>query len=162
MISRLPFALAVNPGNDQLLQKLRELENYDVGHINRSVMTKYGWSADKAKELEIETKKFFALAFLDQGHYHIPEPDVDEYWHRMILHSRFYVDFCESMFQGYYHHTPEPDDGALSIENRERSLKLIKYWFGTEWGSVVQTCTQCRGPVIYEALQPIPSALPNF
>ncbi len=70
-MSTLPFGLAVDPQNDVLLQKLRLLENYNFDHITRDVQKKYGWSIDRSKYTEIETKKFFALAFLDQGYYHI-------------------------------------------------------------------------------------------
>ena len=60
------------------------------------------------KKIETETKRFFSFAFLDPGYYHIPEPDVDEYWHRMILHTQWYSKFCLDTFGQYYHHTPEP------------------------------------------------------
>jgi hypothetical protein len=162
MPSTLPFGLIVDPKNDELLARLRVLENYDCEHITRSVQSKYGWDPDRAKKVEIDTKKFFALGFLDQGHYHIPEDDVDEYWHRMILHTRFYIDFCDQIFGEYYHHMPEPDANALNEENRNRTLKLMPYWFGDTWKSVVKTCTQCRGPYVVSILQPASDVLPKF
>lgn len=162
MSDAMPFGLIVNPQNDGLLAKLRELEIYDFEHITRSVQSKYGWDSDKAKAVEVETKKYFALAFLDQGHYHIPQEDVDEYWHRMILHTRFYIDFCNAIFGAYYHHTPEPDANSLNDENRRRTLQLMPYWFGTQWNNLVKTCTQCKGPVLFVSLQPAPGTLPGL
>lgn|SRR5574337_361112 len=153
-MSALPLGLIHDPQNPLLLQRLAELEAYDFSHITRSVQDKYGWDPDKSRSVEIETKKFFSLAFLDQGYYHIPEPDIDEYWHRMILHTQFYIAFCDAIFGGYYHHTPEPSDDKLNEENRNRTLELIPKWYGNSWRSVVKTCTQCRGPYIASNLQP--------
>ena len=112
-------------GNPKLDEVLRKLEAYDFSPVTKSCIDRYGWSAEKAQQTEIETKRFFSLAFLDPGHYHIPESDVDEYWHRMILHTQWYQQFCLDTFGAYYHHTPEPEQNLISEENRKRSLALI-------------------------------------
>lgn len=158
----LPLGLKKDPRNPALIEKLLELETYDFREINQSVQTKYNWTQEKTEHYEREAKKFFALAFLDAGAYHIPEADVDEYWHRMILHTKFYNEFCQKIFGTYYHHTPEPDETLVSEENRRRSLALIPYWFGTEWGTLVRTCTQCRGPFLSTSLRPAAETLPGF
>ncbi|MDN8617193.1 glycine-rich domain-containing protein [Variovorax ginsengisoli] len=140
------LGLARTTGNKKLNAVLRKLENYDFEPITRSCSARYGWAPKKARKVELEAKRFFSFAFLDPGHYHIPEEDVDEYWHRMILHTQWYQKFCMKMFGDYYHHTPEPDKDLVSKENRMRSLRLIEHWYGYPWQDLVKTCTQCRGP----------------
>ncbi len=155
------LGLARTTGNKKLDAALKKLEKYDFLAVTRSCANRYGWKAAKASETEIETKRFFSLAFLDQGYYHIPEPDVDEYWHRMILHTQWYHKFCLEMFGQYYHHTPEPDQSLISEENRKRSMELIEHWYGYAWKSVVLTCTQCTGPgsgTVFQGLEPSESA----
>ncbi|MBL8298081.1 MAG: hypothetical protein JNN30_06975 [Rhodanobacteraceae bacterium] len=121
------LGIARSTGNKRLDAALGKLEKYDFSAITESCASRYEWKAAKAVDMEIETKRFFSLAFLDPGHYHIPEPDVDEYRHRMILHTQWYHKFCMDTFGQYYHHTPEPDQSLISGENRQRSLELIKH-----------------------------------
>jgi hypothetical protein len=162
MANRKPLNILLDLGNERLEAKLLELERYDFSAITRSCIDRYEWTESRAKNAEYEAKRFFSLAFLDPGHYHIPEADVDEYWHRMILSTRWYMDFCDAIFGKYYHHTPEPSKEALNTENRQRSLEVVKHWFGYEWENLVTTCTQCKGPYEPESfrdLRPIQSSL---
>ena len=88
-----PLSLVRDTGNPELDKALGKLERYDFTTITKSCVDRYGWETGRAENAEIEAKQFFALAFLDSGHYHIPSPDVDEYWHRMILHTVWYNKF---------------------------------------------------------------------
>lgn len=144
---RAPLGLMVDPRNDDLVRRLAFLEKYDFSVITKDVSDKYGWSEEKAKEVELQFKRFMSLAWLDRSEYHIPEIDVDEYWHRAILHTQWYGRFCQDMFGSFYHHTPEPSPDNVNQRNRDRSLELIKYWYGQEWEHLVRTCTQSKGPV---------------
>ncbi|QWT14556.1 hypothetical protein [Sphingobium xenophagum] len=158
----LPLELKVDPLSAEVAKRLDSLSQYDFSAITDDVTRKYGWKSAKSISVEKQVKQFFALAFLDPGYYHIPEEDVDEYWHRMILHTVWYSDFCQSVFGQFYHHTPEPDPAHISEENRERTKRLVDYWFATEWNNLVLTCTQCRGPALEFGVKPDDSALPNF
>lgn len=155
------LGLSRSTGNKKLDAALKKLAKYDFSSITESCADRYGWKVKKAEETELETKRFFSFAFLDPGFYHIPEADVDEYWHRMILHTQWYQKFCLDIFGQYYHHTPEPDQSLLSKENRERTLGLIEHWYGYKWESLVRTCTQCKGPysaLVFEGLEPAEDA----
>ncbi|MBD8084656.1 hypothetical protein [Chryseobacterium caseinilyticum] len=72
----LPIGLKVNPQNIKLINVLKRLEDYDFSSITQSCMQKYSWEKDYAIKIEVWTKQFFSLAFLDNGYYHIPENDV--------------------------------------------------------------------------------------
>ncbi|MGA9867002.1 MAG: hypothetical protein WBQ75_11255 [Acetobacteraceae bacterium] len=155
-----PLDLKVDPINAGVLAKLRLLDGYDFLAITADAERKLGWSSTHSAEIEKQVKQFLSLAFLDPGFYHIPELDVDEYWHRMILHTQWYAKFCDDVFGSYYHHTPEPDPAHMNQANRDRSVKLADYWFGTKWANLVRTCTQCRGPFIVSGIAPDPQTMP--
>lgn len=157
-----PLGLRVDPRNPELLERLQRLDAYDFGPITKDVQEKYGWTAEKAAAVEYDTRQFLSLTYLDQGWYHIPEIDIDEYWHRMILHTQWYSNFCEAIYGGYYHHTPDPDCGPENEKAKIRTAALARYWFDREWGELVRTCTQCSGPVIPSMLRPNPETLPRL
>ena len=143
--SLLPLGLRHDTGNPILNAHLAKLENYDFELVTRSCAQKYGWSHEKASAVAYQVKQFFALSLLDPGAYHIPEEDVDEYWHRMILHTRWYQQLCDDVFWGiFHHHTPEPDPDLLNEENRIRTRTVANHWFGLDWVNLVKTCTQCK------------------
>lgn len=52
-----------------------------------------------------------ALEGLESG-VAMPSKAVDELWHQLMLHSRFYHEFCQEAFGGYLHHEPGPLAGA--------------------------------------------------
>ncbi|MBV1911861.1 MAG: hypothetical protein KUG78_21385 [Kangiellaceae bacterium] len=152
MTPKLPLNLIKDTDNPRCNNALRRLELYDFSLIRNSCIEKYGWSQNEAKDVELETKQFLALPFLDPHFYHIPEEKVDDFWHRMILHTQWYSHFCEETYGFFLHHTPEPKGAKADMVNRDRSIQLAKLWFGKDWSNLVRTCTQCRGPSVPTAL----------
>lgn len=153
MTTTLPLGLVKNPDNPRCSNSLRKLELYDFSLITNSCIEKYGWSEQEAKEIELETKQFLALPFLDPHFYHIPEEKVDDYWHRMILHTQWYHKFCDDTYGFFLHHTPEPKGQQPDLVNRDRSIELARQWYGKDWTDLVRTCTQCRSACITPALK---------
>lgn len=64
---------------------------------------KYGIEVDieVAKKLEIEFKKFVAIALLKPSRRNAPSGPVDMYWHFFVLHTPEYVVFCNDIFGEY-------------------------------------------------------------
>lgn len=54
-----------------------------------------------AKKLEIEFKKFVAIALLKPSRRNAPSGPVDMYWHFFVLHTPEYVDFSTAIFGEY-------------------------------------------------------------
>ena len=69
----LPLGLQVDPRNSGVYDALKGLEAYDFSSITSDVQRKYSWPADHANKVELYIKRFFSLAFLDPGSYHIPK-----------------------------------------------------------------------------------------
>ncbi|MGE3335518.1 MAG: hypothetical protein AB7I36_17885 [Rhodospirillaceae bacterium] len=160
---KLPLGLKVDPQSKILLMRLAKIEDYDFSGISADIKRKLRWTPRKIAKTELEVRRFFSLAMLDPGYYHIPEVDVDDYWHRMILHTVWYTKFCKSVFGGYFDHTPEPDPDHLNQRNRERTVKVVSYWYGSKWPKLVKTCTQCNHPTTLKTLpKPAKGAMPRF
>lgn len=51
-----------------------------------------------AEALELEFKRFMALALLRPNNVYAPPGPVDMYWHFFVLHTRDYADFCSSVW----------------------------------------------------------------
>jgi len=145
-MTNLPLELTKDPMSVGCVAALRRLEFYDCDRINRMCREKYGWSGEEAKDNERITKKFLSLNILDPSVYHIPTQVADDYWHRMILDTKWYTRFCDDIFGSFLHHTPMEKTQQKDEFNRDRSLRAAKYWFGEGWGNLVRTCTQCKGP----------------
>jgi len=143
--SDMPLSLVRDPGNPHLIKRLQELEAYDCSVVRLHVAERLKWDESRAKEAEFRTKQFMALSFLDMGEAHAPEADVDEFWHGMVMHTRWYHAFCDLIFGEYYHHMPEPAGAALDEERRERSVVAASLWFGERRGfDMIMNCRRCQ------------------
>ena len=141
----MPLSLVLDPGNLHLIKRLQELEAYDFSVVRRHVSERLKWDESRAKEAELRTKQFMALSFLDMGEAHAPEADVDEFWHAMVMHTRWYHAFCDLIFGEYYHHEPEPAGASLDHERRERSVASMVRWFGDRPGfGLIMDCRRCQ------------------
>lgn len=136
----LPLDL-VRPPSEQLLPKLLQLERYDFSPVNWVLTTRFGWSEDRTMAVERSTKRFLALGLLEPETHHCPVEEEDEYWHAMIINTPWYFEFCDCIFDRYYHHTPDLDFGANRVM-MDRSLAARAIWFN-DVGRRAR-CSRCR------------------
>lgn len=143
MAQEYPLGLALDPENADLMQQLHRLEEYDFSEVTVLCQRKYGWSEEKAKELERITKQFLALAFIDWGHPHLPTEDIDQYWHRMILQTRWYATFCNDIFGFYFHHglSPFAEKTGEGVKEAKRTEVLMNHFFRQP----IQLVAECSG-----------------
>jgi len=140
---KLPLGLVRDPSNPLLLGRLKELETFDFSAPRRHASTRLGWDEATALDVELRTKQYMALGFLDMGESHVPEVDADEFWHSMMLHTRWYHAFCQVVFGEYFHHTPgEP--GGIDEGRRDRSLAGVHQWFGERAVNLTINCRACQ------------------
>lgn len=146
----LPLNLHRDPLNDRLVAVLGRLEAYDFSRINEMCAARFGWSVEKCRWAEMKLKQFLALMFLDPDSYHAPGVEADEYWHRAILDTRWYVEMCEELFGTYIHHAPLAALGEEQEDYRARTLRALTHWFVDDdyRGDyrLIETCQQCKGP----------------
>lgn len=145
-MDKLPLGLLINPKNDMLVERLDVLEQYDFTGIDIIVSRKLLWKQEEIDRVRLEAKKFLSLALLDHEVGHVPKSDVDEYWHRMILQTRWYEKFCKDIFGFFIHHgpsvVPNPKQEELLAS---RTAKGMIHWYGSDWVGFRGMC--CAGPV---------------
>jgi hypothetical protein len=115
--------------HEEALAGIQRLADYDLSNIRRDVGVKLGWSPRKCALVEREVKQFMALFFLDKGRAHSPTAEVDEFWHRMILHTRWYAGFCDAVFGTFFHHSIDVNRTAAVIDVKVRTKQLLAEWF---------------------------------
>ena len=142
-----PLGLTRDPGNPKTIEKLRQLEGYDMGPI-RKLLVRDGWDEKNTKEVELRTKRFLALVFLDPGEVHTPAyGGVDEFWHQMIVYTPWYHEFCHAVFGEYLHHIPDPElSESGAKDGGKRTAELRAYWFGEKTTEALLIPPPCRVP----------------
>jgi hypothetical protein len=156
----LPLGLRVDPIHIGVLAKLRILESCDFSRITDDAEKRLDWTKQRASEMETQAKQFLSLVYLDPGYSHTPEIDVDAYWHRMILNTEWYIKFCDDVFGLYCHHILI-DPTEETLKDRERSAKLVHYWFGITWVNFLPRCSN-QGRAVYLGIAPEPQTMPTF
>lgn len=76
---------------------------------------------ETARLLEWEFKKFVALTLIEPGLVFAPSGPVDMYWHFMILHTKEYREFCQTIWGSFQHHPR----GSLYEDERESGETIL-------------------------------------
>ena len=139
--SELPLGLVLDPKNPKLISKLRELDQYDFTVISKKCERVLKWNPEDTDRLAKQAKQFLALALLDPDYYHVPAYDADQYWHRMILQTTWYKNFCDSIFGFFLSHDPPEYPATLGEETIDRSVALMKHWYGI----IINRPAECSG-----------------
>lgn len=72
---------------------------------------------EEGEALFIEAKKFLILSFIDVGvSWDMYSTRIDETWHKFVLFTRQYADFCHRYFGRYLHHNPDNAPGPPGDE----------------------------------------------
>lgn len=120
-MARTPLGLTRDTGVPALNDRLLGLEQYPFAVILRRVSrlrTENGQPpltpAEKAA-MELKAKRFFSLILLDPDQPHVPDVEIDEVWHAMVLNTPWYRTFCHAIFGAFIDHTP-PDDDDVDVD----------------------------------------------
>lgn len=102
--------------------------DYPILYLAEEFSTEEGCDLEAAKEIELEIKKYL---FLTQ-HSEFPLPMggvLDRYWHKFILDTKQYSEFCESALGSFVHHVPARGD-KFTKENHRNLKQLYTKYFG--------------------------------
>lgn len=98
---------AVLPADRQLDSALMEkVRNVDLSQVRNYLISRKGWSIPRTDNAIEGYCRFLYLC----GTFHKVRPpqDVDEVWHRHILHTEQYANDCMNLFGRFIHHRPFP------------------------------------------------------
>ncbi|OGT45726.1 MAG: hypothetical protein A3E83_04640 [Gammaproteobacteria bacterium RIFCSPHIGHO2_12_FULL_41_20] len=93
--------------NPSLEQAKQYIYSIDFSMIIQKMVNHDGWcesdavkTADLYRNFLYLNKKYATETILP------PSQDVDEFWHYHILDTKKYIQDCENIFGGYFHHYP--------------------------------------------------------
>lgn len=94
--------------DDEQRATLRYIEDFDLSSELRAAVEEGDIEEDEVEAAERETKRFLALAFLQEVEdRHLgPTRKVDAVWHAFILNTEAYHAFSMRVYQEILHHVP--------------------------------------------------------
>lgn len=94
--------------DDEQRATLQYIEEFDLSSELRSAVEEGDVEEDEVEAAERETKRFLALASLQdvEGRRLGPTRKVDALWHAFILNTEAYHDFCMKVYGEMLHHVP--------------------------------------------------------
>ena len=92
------------------------IEAIDLSQINLYFQLKKGWSEERVTQAVTDYR--FFLSRIDSRFNTSPTSDVDDIWHRHILHTKQYAYDCMRVFGKFIHHEPF----EISVENTAQSV----------------------------------------
>ncbi len=114
--------------NNQLLEKILSWDLEKI--VNYVVLENPELSESDIRKAEVEYKNYIYLTLLTGEFLSIPTRIVDFIWHAHILHTKDYINFCNSVAGGYIHHAPVEYSGQGFEENRHKIEVLSQEVFG--------------------------------
>ncbi len=97
--------------DQHLFQKIQGL---DLSEIEKYLMVKKGWSELKTKNA---IQGYHQYLYLVEKVGNISPPqEIDDVWHRHILHTKQYEIDCRNIFGRFIHHEPFPVSVAIGNE----------------------------------------------
>jgi len=110
---------------------LTQILNWDLGEItNFAILENPSIPSEKILQATKEYKYYMYLVMITDESLTIPTAVVDAIWHAHILHTKDYINFCETLAGHYIHHTPRAYDETEHQLNNEDMSILSKEVFG--------------------------------
>ncbi|HEX3842646.1 MAG TPA: hypothetical protein VHU85_17780 [Acidimicrobiales bacterium] len=129
--------LSASPNIDEEL--LNGVTQIDLSMVRAKLMDPEegsGWTMAHAQRVEIEYRRYLALARRYPSRAVVPSKIVDTFWHYHILDTQAYAKDCELAFGYFLHHFPYfgmrgDDDKRALDEAYDETLHLYEDHFGT-------------------------------
>ncbi|TMC06755.1 MAG: hypothetical protein E6J41_17765 [Chloroflexi bacterium] len=123
---------------------LRQLDQYPFDQVRAQLLADGMEPATVERSIE-ELRKYFKLiahGYRDLG---MTSPEVDAAWHALILHTRDYAEFCQSVFGRFIHHRPLRGAEVADVAPAANLHRAYSAVFGTPDPRVWQEVTKCNG-----------------
>ena len=123
---------------DQIVAAIQALDLTPIKFKATRKEDGYGWSAERANQVEIAYKRYLILHAKYPEMTLAPDQDVDRLWHMHILDTRKYAADCQATFGHFLHHFPylglRGEDDAKALDDAFRKQKEL---YAKEFGEPV-------------------------
>jgi hypothetical protein len=119
--------------NEEQLDRLRVIEEYDLWFIIERVRSKGIIAEHLTDQAVTEFKKYMALVALGYEELGMHSSEVDEIWHNFILFTREYGEFCDRACGHMIHHRPNT---SRRPELPPTSVATFKDAYSTFFGTI--------------------------
>lgn len=134
--------------DSEVLKKLGLIVSLDFDPVKERMLADFpDYSGEALREMELEVKRFLALALFEPkaGHRIVVSEKIDTLWHYFILHTHVYHRFCADVYGAYLHHIPIlPAQKAELGPDYLKTRQLYERYFGPPpshlWGDSQQIC----------------------
>lgn len=99
-----PFDLS----EEKYEQAIETLRDFDLSPVSEQLWDE---GVEDVDSLEAHFRRFIKYVLDNPYEKVAPSPAVDQYWHKFILNTKLYHEFCDQIFGEYLHHTPNTDHG---------------------------------------------------
>lgn len=139
------------------LEKLHQIDSFNYDSTKKKVSEQFSHSVtEDYLNTGIENlKKYYAIALLDPKNEHAVSKFVDPFWHAHILHTKKYIDFCDSIFGQYIQHEPLDEENTVDYNKvkilYDYTLKTYKKVFShvdPSWWPDLSITNNKKGPVV--------------
>lgn len=87
-----------------------KIQGLDLEQIKLYFLKRHNWSLEK---VENAISGYHQFLYLVEKVGHIsPSKEIDDIWHRHILHTKQYAEDCHEIFGRFIHHNPFPISGT--------------------------------------------------
>ena len=134
--------------DSDVLRKLGLVVSVDFEPVKNRLLVDFpNHTKQELDEMEIEVKRFLALALFEPnpGHRIVVSEKIDALWHYFILHTQEYRNFCQEVYGSYLNHVPIlPHKKKELGADYAKTRKLYAVYFGKPpkrlWGDAQQIC----------------------
>lgn len=93
--------------SDFHIDRVNQIDSFDYSRIAKKVnLEVHGLTSKYLMEGIENLKRYYVVALLDPLNEHAVSNFVDRFWHAHIIHTKEYMEFCNSVFGQYIHHKP--------------------------------------------------------
>ena len=117
------------------LRVLKKADAFDIEPVIESLHDEVSISKERLREYWKELQKWLVASLVYPAEEFVMMGPVDLLWHKFVLHTRLYAEFCWSVLGDFVHHEPEPigakgfsnSFGARTFEKRIPPSKVKSY-----------------------------------
>lgn len=111
--------------DEEKAEAKQALSNYDLTFITEQLRED---GVSDPETLELKFKKYIYTSWANPTEEIAPSQRVDAYWHKFVLNTEEYIDFCDTVFDQYLDHIPfVPEvDSIDSQRDVDEAMSLIE------------------------------------